>query len=139
MVHALGELYRVLRPGGYLLDIRPLVTDWPVEVASGTSSVEAGRLTGLPDAMGDDKASEEAVAAAAAQGWFRKEEQQTFPYLYSWDTPSEMKEYLDSEWEDSIRLEETVLRAAQSAWAIASAEARVRVRVSMQIARWKKI
>ena len=33
MVHALEEIHRTLRPGGLLIDLRPLLDRWPVEVA----------------------------------------------------------------------------------------------------------
>jgi hypothetical protein len=52
--------------------------------------------------------------------------------------PSEMKEFIESEWEDFEKIDEAVVKATQSAWAVADADARVRVRVRMHIARWKK-
>ncbi len=138
MVHALGEIHRVLKPGGFLLDVRPLETNWPVEVAGGKEHLEVGRMTSLPAAVADDEAAERAMTEAAARDWFHKEAQESIAYFYYWDRPSEMKEFVETEWEALDKLEEGVFLAARSAWASAGAEARVRVRVSIQIARWKK-
>jgi hypothetical protein len=38
-----------------------------------------------------------------------------------------------------VELDEEVSRAAKSAWAVAEADARVRVRVGMLINRWRKV
>ena len=138
MVHALDEIRRVLVPDGVLIDLRPLEARWPVEIASGASSMEVGRLTDLPIAIADDEAASRAMQEAESRGWFVREREEFFSYVYSWDTPSEMKEFMEDEWEGFEKLEESVYQSAQSAWAVANADARVQVRVKMLITRWKK-
>ena len=61
-----------------------------------------------------------------------------FPFFYYWDTPSEMKEFMEDEWEDFEKMEEDVYRKTASMWASSNADARVRVRVKMLIAAWEK-
>jgi SAM-dependent methyltransferase len=139
MVHALEEIRRVLVPKGVLIDLRPLETNWPVEIAWSDGFTEVARLTDLPEAVADDTAASRAMEEAEARGWFRREHEEFFPYFYSWDVPSEMQEFMETEWEGIEKLSEEGLRAAQSAWAVAEADARVRVRVSMMIARWRKL
>ena len=126
-------------PKGVLIDLRPLETNWPVEIAWSDGFTEAARLTDLPEAVADDTAASRAMEEAEARGWFRREHEEFFPYFYSWDVPSEMQEFMETEWEGIEKLSEEGLRAAQSAWAVAEADARVRVRVSMMIARWRKL
>lgn len=138
MVDALAEIRRVLVPGGILLDVRPLAAAWPVEVACAASSREVGRLIDLPEALADDEASEAAMAEVEARGWFRLESREHFWYDYYWDRPSEMKEFIETEWDDFERLDEAVLQAAQSAWASADAEARLRIRIRIHLAGWTK-
>ena len=54
MVHALEEINRVLVPSGLLIDLRPLLERWPVEIAWGNGYREIGRLTDLPEGLSDD-------------------------------------------------------------------------------------
>jgi hypothetical protein len=138
MVHALHEIQRVLAPNGILIDLRPASDHWPVEVVSSKGFQETGRVQDLPIGLADDEASNQSIAQAAEKGWFVKEQEDFFPFFYSWDSPNEMEDYIKNEWEDFIGLENETLHATRSAWAIANADARVRVRMKMLIARWRK-
>ena len=138
MVHALGEINRVLKPGGLLIDLRPVEDNWSVEVTSSAGYQMAGRLSDLPIGVADDKAAFNAMSEAESLGWFSKEKDGEFGFSYIWDTPSERKEYIEKEWEDFEKMDEELYRKASSLWASANADARVRVRVKMWIAAWKK-
>ena len=138
MVHALDEIRRVLKPIGFLIDLRPVEANWPVEVSSSTGDQVVGRLTDLPVALADDEAAFKAMREAESRNWFIKEKEEEFDFFYYWDTPSEMKEFMDTEWEDFEKLEEHVFEAVKSAWAVANADARIRVRVKMLITKWDK-
>jgi SAM-dependent methyltransferase len=137
MVHALDEIRRVLKPGGVLLDIRPMEVRWPLEIAWSEGFTEAGGLVEVPSDQADTQAATEAIEEAGARGWFRGEEAEVFSLFYYWDTPSEMKEAIEEEWEEPEKLREEDYRKVQSAWATANADARVRVRVKVMIARWR--
>ena len=137
-MHALGEIRRILVPGGTLIDLRPLEARWPVEIASASGTVEAGRLTDLPAAVADDEAASSAMREAEARGWFVKADEQEFPFFYTWDRPSEMKEFMETEWEEFEKLEESTFEAVKSAWVVANADAVVRICVKMLITKWLK-
>ncbi len=139
MVHALEEVRRVLVPDGILIDIRPLADRWPVEVISTREFKETGRADDLLDQVNADVASNEAIVDAESRGWFRREQEEFFPFFYSWDTPSEMEKYLAEEWTDLAGLSENTKAATRSAWALGDADSRVRVRVKILITRWKKL
>ena len=139
MVHALEEARRVLKPHGILIDIRPLNGQWPIEVASSRVRREIGPVEDLPEPLQADRASNEAMKEVEARGWFRREQEEIFPFFYSWDTPREMEEFITDDWSDFIRLSEPVRMATRSAWALADADARVQVRVNILITRWKKL
>lgn len=138
MVHALHEIHRVLAPNGILIDLRPLAGGWPIEVASSREVKEAGHGSDLPVGLEDDRAANESVSTAEAQKWFVREREEFFPFFYYWDSPSEMKEYIDEDWADFITIGETAWKNIRSLWAVADADARLRVRVKMLITRWRK-
>ena len=138
MVHALSEIRRVLVPNGILIDLRPILSNWPVEVVSARENRETGRIQGLPLGLADDEAADQSITQAEQDGWFAREAEEFFLYHYSWDSPSEMEEWVAEEWHDFIQLDEESKRATRSAWALGDADSRVRVGVKMLITRWKK-
>jgi SAM-dependent methyltransferase len=138
MVHALNEIHRVLVPDGILIDLRPVLDNWPVEVASAREVRETGRVQDFPMGLEDDKAANQAMAKAESNGWFKRESEEFFPLYYSWDTASEIEEWIHEEWEDFIGLDDETKRATRSAWALGDADSRVRVRVKMLLTRWRK-
>lgn len=137
MVHALEEIRRVLVPGGVLIDIRPLAGHWPIEVGSARGFRETGRVEDLPLQVDGDAASNQAMQEVERRGWFGREQEELFPFLYSWDTPSEMEEFIAEDWADFIQLSSPAKMATRAAWASAEAEARVQVRVRILITLWK--
>jgi len=137
MVHALSEIRRVLMPNGKLIDLRPVLDRWQIEVASRREIRETGRMQDFPLGLADDAAANQSVASAAQNRWFTREQEEFFSFIYSWDTPKEMEEWIEEEWEGFIGLNEETKQATRSAWASADGDARVRVKVKMLIARWK--
>ena len=138
MVHALGEIHRVLVPDGILIDLRPIADSWPIEVVSARETRETGHVTDLPLGLDDDKAANQAMANVESKGWFTHENETFFPLHYAWDTASEMEKWIDTEWTDFISLGEEARRATRSAWALGDGDSRVRVKAKMLITRWKK-
>lgn len=138
MVHALDEIRRTLKPNGILIDLRPVESNWTVEVASSAGWQVSGRLTDLPAAVADDQAAFHAMREVESKGWYVKKEEKEFAFFYDWDTPSEMKEFMETEWEGFEKLEDEVYQKTKSLWASANADARVRVRVKMLVTKWKK-
>ncbi|MDQ2690802.1 MAG: hypothetical protein M3Y68_02095 [Chloroflexota bacterium] len=139
MVHALREIRRVLVPDGILLDIRPIGERWPIEVVSARECKTTGRVNDLPEQVNADKASNQAMAEVESRGWFRREQEELFPFFYSWDTPGEMDEFIAEDWADFIELSEETKRTTGAAWAIGEADTRVRVRMQVLISRWGKV
>ena len=139
MVHALGEIHRVLAPNGVLIDLRPLANRWSIEVFSARETREIGHVTDLPLGLEDDKAANQAMKNAESNGWFTRESEAFFPLHYVWDTASEMEKWIDEEWENFIGLDDEIRKATRSAWALGDADSRVRVRAKMLITKWKKL
>ena len=139
MVHALQEIWRVLVPAGILIDMRPLADQWPVEVVSLREVKRTGRVRDLPEQTKSDIDSNEAMQTVERQGRFVAERSELFRYVYAWDTPSEMEEFVNDDWQDFIELDDETKRATRAAWAVADADARVRLRMNIWIARWRKV
>lgn len=137
MVHALGEIHRVLAPDGVLIDLRPLCDRWQIEVFSARETRQTGHVTDLPLGLEDDESANQAMRNAESKGWFTRENETFFPLHYVWDTASDMEKWVDEEWENFIGLDEETRRATRSAWALGDADSRVRVRAKMLITRWK--
>ena len=138
MVHALSEIRRVLVPSGILIDLRPLLSNWPIEVASAREVRETGRLHDVPIGLLDDQAANQSITQAEQNGWFTREAEEYFPFYYTWDSPSGIEEWMADEWHEFLQLSEETKRATRSAWAISEADAAIRVKVKMLITRWKK-
>jgi hypothetical protein len=138
MVHALDETHRVLVKGGSLVDLRPLLDRWPIEVSSNGENREVGRATDLPSPLADDGAANQAMALAEQHGWFLRERQDVFPFFYYWDTPREMQGYIDETWNDVIQVEDDLWSSLRSSWSTANADARVRIRLKMMITSLRK-
>lgn len=139
MVHALDEIRSVLVPGGILIDLRPITEQWAVEVFSARETRQTGTVTDLSMGVEDDNAANQAMAEGESRGWFLREREDVFTIHYIWDTASEMEEWVDTEWDSYVGLEEEIRRATRSAWALGDADSRVRVLVQVLITRWKKL
>jgi hypothetical protein len=139
MVHALREIWGVLKAGGTLIDLRPIGDQWPIEVISRAGRSEAGRATDLEAGMDDDAAANEAMTHGERLGLFRREAEESFDFYYSWDSPREMQEYVEEDWGDTIAIGADVWKRVRSGWALAEADARVGMRVKMLITRLLKI
>ena len=137
-MHALNEILRVLTPAGVLIDLRPVLDEWPLEVSWRDGYREVGRSTDLEEPLQDDAAANASMGGIASTGRLQRERQEFFPLYYYWDTPKEMEEHIAEEWPDVIRVEERAWAELRSAWATANAEARVRLRMQMLITRYQK-
>jgi hypothetical protein len=139
MVHALNEIRRVLVTDGIMIDLRPVSDRWPIEVISVSAARGTGHLQDLDPCIRDDEAANRSMARAEQQGWFIRQAEDFFPFVYSWDTPSEMEGWIETEWSDSILLDDERKQATRSAWATADADARVQIKAKMLISRWKVV
>ncbi len=121
-----------------MIDLRPLPGHRSVELMSDSRQHEIGCLTDLPVETTDTDAANSAMRAAARRGWFIREIKQNFPFFFYWDTPEEMRQYIGEEWSDFTVMQDELFSAVQSAWKKAGTDRRLRVRLKMLLARWRK-
>lgn len=129
----------MLASGGVMLDLRPLLERWSVEVSWAGGYQEVGKVTDLKEPLADDAAANAAMDEADADIGFAREREAAFPFFYYWDTPKEMESYIAEQWSDVIGVDDEVWGRLGSAWATAGAEARVRMRMKMLIAAHRKL
>jgi len=137
MVHALRETCRVLRPGGLLIDLRPIVSHPPVDVLGGDQAASAGSLDDSSDSA-DAVACEGALRLAVAQGWLRPHETDAFSYSMYWDTTEQMLDYVTAHWGE-VQVPEDVVVRAQRLADVAVRPVRIRIRLTLSIACYVKI
>jgi hypothetical protein len=138
MVHALNEVQRVLSPDGILIDLRPLLDQWPIEVSWMGGYREVGRAMDLSEPLADDAAANAALAKQTTLDEFDRDLDETFSFFYYWDTPKEMQSYIEENWSDVVTVDEAVWSSLRASWSTANADARVRLRMKLLITRYRK-
>ncbi len=139
MVHALEDSLRVLTPSGWLVDLRPSGSDRLLMVIRDGKEVDAGEIdtsAGNPDV----EASDAAVGLMVARGAMRETGKTGFSYTYDWDTPAEMRNYIETEWSDFSRLPPTTWHRALALFRDGTRGGRhVRIRSQMHLAIYQKV
>ena len=138
MVHALAEVWRVLRLGGYLIDLRPIASESPVEVMTSTKVSLAGRLDPTLKIPGD-RASDKAIRKVVERGWFIEEMATTFQLAYYWKNVGEMAAYIKENWANSTVLPDPVRSEADGLAHLAIGPVQIRVQRTMHLARYRKL
>ncbi len=137
MVHALREIGRTLRPGGLLVDPRPLskVVQVQIETSPGPW-VAVGELD-ESHYVPDDLAADRATAQAVREGWLRPAGSHPFDFRWHFDDLDELAEYAGEEWED--RLDEATLTLAAERLAALPPGAGLCVRRQMRFAIYRTV
>lgn len=138
MVHALNESWRVLKQGGWLIDIRPYSQNMPVEVIIDGAVLIAGPIdssAGVPD----DEASDRAIQEVVKNGAYSKSEAGSFQFDYYWDTLEHMKDYIEERWSDSSHLPKKTLDQAARLVSESKSPIQIRIQSNMKIVRYKKL
>ena len=137
MVHALEESWRVLAPGGQLVDIRPLTSNPPLEVIFNEEISIAGQVDDSVDAP-SDIAANEAVKEIVNRGIFLKQQEERFEFAYYWDKLEDMEAYIEDQWSDWVNLPQEVSAKARRLTKDFAGNVQYRVQVDMLISRYKK-
>jgi hypothetical protein len=97
MVDALSRARRLLRPGGFVLDVHPTTEAPHLEVGSGiwTGDLDAD------DARRRHAAADAAVAAVVGLGMFAVEGTEEFSFRRYADSMAELQAYVASKWTDA--------------------------------------
>lgn len=137
MVHALEESWRILKPRGVFIDLRPLSTDPPIEILSDAGCEPAGQVDDSPD-KADDRAADDAVERVVKRGLFQRNETTRFNFSFYWNSVGEMQAYAEERWSDSTKLPSAVLERARQLEKMAADRVQVRVTREMHLATYAK-
>lgn len=137
MVHALEEIGRVLRPGGALLDLRPIHTVRPLEIVTGQQVIALDTID-YSDQLPNDQAADTALRQMVQAGWYSCQQQTTFEHNWYWDTVPEMVDYCEQR-DPPITFSEAQVAHFQQQLALSGAGARLRMPVNMLIALYRKV
>jgi hypothetical protein len=97
MVDALKEARRILRPHGILIDARPdsrVVAYAEHRTATGTYR-QAGVIATSGEELVNDRSSDDAVATAVREGWFRSRRAGRFWHRVLFEDRPMLQRYLD--------------------------------------------
>ena len=136
MVHALEQAWQALRPGGLLVDLRPLSLDSPLEILS-AERVERAGLVDMSADLPDDRAVDQAIEAAVRAAVFLPLVTQRFDFAYYWETFEGMRQYTAEKWDTAVFPVE-VLAKAQALHAELGPNSRFRIVLPMHLATYER-
>ena len=124
MVHALKEAWRVLKPGGTLIDLRPISVDVPLFILTDAGWKSAGCPSQSPDRV-HDQAANRAIRNVIRDGRFSKVKQVYFVTKNYWNTVEELQADVDESWKDDIIVTEEIWQEARRLFELGSSQRRI--------------
>jgi hypothetical protein len=138
MVHALGEVWRVLKPAGIVIDLRPICVDLPILILTVTGWKSAGPVDNSPDRV-HDIAANRAIRTVVHDHLFIRLKQEYFNVDYYWNNPKELKMDAEGRWKDDVLISKEIWRQARLLFKNGSGERRVRIPFRVKLTAYQKI
>ncbi|MEM9952521.1 MAG: hypothetical protein AAF846_13015 [Chloroflexota bacterium] len=92
MVHALTEAWRVLKPDGLLIDLRPIRSNQEILLTTDDNSQHIAYYTDAYRHQNDLSAND-AIETALSENLFAYQSQADFPFIRHFDTAQEFRDY----------------------------------------------
>jgi hypothetical protein len=86
-----------------------------------------------------DDASNDAITEAVQRGWFKKESEEYFDYVYYWATVAEIVEYAEVDWSNAATIPDNVLAESHRLVDAEDVDVKIRIRRAMAIALYRKL
>jgi len=136
MVHALEEVWRVVEADGWLLDIRPIASNPPLDIIFKENIKFAGEIDDNAWVL-DDELVNDALEIVFARGDYVKERVARFKLSSYWDTLEGMTSYAEENWED-LKIPESTLENATKFIEQGEGEPKIRLTYTMLIGHYNK-
>jgi len=92
MVHALKEIWRVLKPDGILIDLRPIRLNVTIDLVHG-DEMELISVYSDEWRVAKDKAADDAITTVKSENLFTFQDSAPFEYVKYYDTGQEYIDY----------------------------------------------
>ena len=109
MVHALEKIQRLLKPGGFLIDIHPTTEPASIAVRLNQRIMPAGWISESDDYV-EYGWADDALARVLESGLFALEQRGTFEFVWHADSLADLRAYLKEEWRDAVIDDVTAMR-----------------------------
>ena len=124
MVHALKEVWRVLKPGGVLIDLRPISVDVPLFILTTTGWKSAGLPDQSPDRI-HDLAANRTIRNVVNNGLFIRLKQEYFTTKYYWKNLKELKSDVENYWKEDVIVSKEIWQQARLLYTSGSGQRRI--------------
>ena len=138
MVHALNESWRVLTPGGMLVDLRPISMDVPILVLTEGGWLPAGFPDHSPDRV-HDLACDQALRQVVREGRFSLRKRRYFDAHNYWNSVEDLRDEINERWKDDILVTEDTWEQARRLFAQGRGENRVQMAFRKKMCAYQKV
>lgn len=138
MVHALHETWRVLKPGGFLIDLRPISIDVPLYVLTD----DGWKTTGMPDQSPDrvlDLAADRAIRYLVGDGSLILVKRRYFTVSHYWNTLTALKQDVEEFWKEDVIISKEIWQQARQLYKSGHGKRRLRFPFRKKISLYQKV
>lgn len=138
MVHALRETWRVLKPGGFLVDLRPISIDVPLYVLTD----DGWKTTGMPDQSPDrvhDFAADQAMRVLVDDGKLILVKRRYFSVSHYWNTYRALKQDVEEYWKEDVIISPEIWQQARLLYKSGRGKRRLRFPFRKKISLYQKV
>jgi hypothetical protein len=137
MVHALQEVWRVLKPAGIVIDQRPISVDVPLLILTVTGWQSAGLPDQSPDRV-HDVAADRAMRIVIHERLFIRLKQKYFGINNYWNNLKDFKMDVEEEWKEDVIISEEIWRRVHLLYRSRGSQKRIRITIRRKLAMYQK-
>jgi hypothetical protein len=137
MVYALKEAWRVLRPRGLMIDLRPICLDASLDILY-KEGKETARIVDMSPEIDLEIAADQAIEKVLEDGCYKELAAERFDIAYYWNTVKGMMADIRNRWIEDVIIEESVIQRAYTLFGRYRSHNKVRLLIQMRLASYEK-